>query len=297
MPFMLDGVFPAAVTPFKSMGNGLDLDALKPYCDYLAGAGVHGVFACGTTGEGLLLTADEKIAMVETLLEALGGRGRIILQVVCADYPGTLKTARRAAQLGVDAISVIQPPLYSIDGEAQYSYIAGAVEAAGETPLYLYNIPGFTGNPLTKATLVRLLQDFPTIRGIKESGSLDNMREWLTLQSGRFQVVCGVDDCVAEAFALGCRALVSSTCNAQPQVFRRLYDAVQTGNPEEISAMQAQIKRYVDAMSPHNWVAEIKEALRHKGVDAGSVRPPLRNLDTGEGLRWAKKLKSIGVLE
>ena len=292
---MIEGIFPALLTPFTPGGDTLDLPRLKPYCDYLVEAGVHGVFACGTTGEGLLLRAEEKIAIVEAVMPLIRGRVKLLVQVVCADHPGTLHTARHVARLGVDAISLIQPCLYAYDEEAQFRFVASVIEVIGETPLYLYNIPHFTNNPLQRSTLERLLDAFPNVRGIKESGSLDGINQWLEYQSDRFQVVCGVDACNRIAFEKGVRALVSSTCNAQPRVFRALFDAVQASDWNQASTCQDQISRFANLLDT-NWIAIIKETLRAKGIDCGSVRPPLRNLDPAETERLRHDLKTIGVI-
>lgn len=293
---MLHGIFPAIPTPFTPDGVSVAWDKIKPLCETLLSDGVHGVFACGTTGEGPLLAAEEKIRVIDIAMEAIAGRGRIIAQVGGGDLPGTLKTARHARQVKVDAVSLLQPWFFSYDEEAQFNYIARVAETLEDWPLYLYNLPQNTHTSLPPAVLERLLNTFENIRGIKESGSLENLETWNTFRSDRFQVMSGIDAQVCTSFKLGGYAVVASTANVQPRVFRNLYDAAMEKRWEEAEKQQAQISRFAELLNPPILIATIKESMRLKGIDAGFVRPPLRNLQPAEISDLKRKLQTIRVI-
>jgi len=290
---MLRGIFPAVPTPFSADGTTVILDAIPPLCESLLSDGAHGIFICGTTGEGPSLTAEEKLQVIETAVRTVKGRGRIIAQVGGGDLPGTLTAARRAKALGIDAVSLLQPWFFSCDEEAQFNWIARVANALEGFPLYLYNLPQCTGNPLSAATLERLLNRFEHIRGIKESGSVEALEAWNTFRSERFQVICGMDSEVCRNFRMGNYAVVASTANVQPRVFCALYEAAMNREWEIAERHQKQICRYTEILDSKNLIAMIKESLRFKGIDAGYTRPPLRNLKPDEVENLRRKLREI----
>jgi len=293
---MLRGLFPALLTPFTPDGLKIDMAKVRPLCEWQLSHGVQGLFICGTTGEGPYLTAHEKIAMLEETLRCVHGRARIIMQVGCSDLPGTLATAKAAVQLNVDAISLLQPWFYRCDDEAQFNYIARVAETVGDTPLYLYNLPQNTGNDLKPVTLERLLKRFPNIRGIKESGEEGALQRWLPYKSDQFQVICGNDTQVSRSLLAGGKALVSGTANVQPKVFLTILEAAQAGDQETVLQCQQQINRYVDLVVHSNLNANLKASLWLMGIDAGSMRPPNRNLDDDEMKALQEGMKAINLL-
>ncbi|RJP33997.1 MAG: dihydrodipicolinate synthase family protein [Candidatus Omnitrophota bacterium] len=292
------GIFPAMLTPFTQDGLQLRLDLIAPLGDYLLESGAHGLFICGTTSEGPLLTADEKIAVMKTTAKAINGRCPIIGHIGCGEFPETLKLARQARDLGVDALSILQPWFFYYDDEAQYAYLSKIAEAAGDFPLFLYNLPFFTHNPLNPATVERLLKNHDNICGIKESGDFNGLQQWTPFRSERFRVVCGTDPDVYDYFTkLDGVMVVSSISNVLTRVFRRLFDAVGSGDLKTAQAQQEQINRLIKLILGPNLMVKLKEILRFRGVDAGYVRPPLRSLTTQELDELKNGAKEIHVLD
>lgn len=294
---MLKGIFPALPTPFNQDGT-LDLSRIPPLIEKLLAEGIDGFFICGTTGEGISLTAEEKILVIHETLGAIkDGRATIIAQVACCNYSDTLRVAQEAITLGVDALSILQPWFYHLDNEAQFNYIKSIADAIRGFPLYLYNIPGHSGNNLSGGIIARLIDSCGNIRGIKESGSLDALNYWFEYQSERFQVICGMDNLVCESLRMGGKAIVAATANVQPRIFKRLYDAAMAGLWDEAANAQAQIDRYLPIIDNPNLIATVKESLTLKGFDAGYVRMPLRNLEPHEIEHVKQKLLDAEILK
>ncbi len=293
---MLKGIFPALPTPFNQDGT-LDLSRIPPMIEKLFAEGIDGFFVCGTTGEGISLTAEEKILVIRETLGAVNRRANIIAQVACCNYSDTLRVAQEAITLGVDALSILQPWFYHLDDEAQFNYIKSIANAIRGFPLYLYNIPGHSGNNLSEGTIARLIDSCGNIRGIKESGSLDALTNWFEYQSERFQVICGMDNLVCESLRMGGKAIVAATANVQPRIFKRLYDTVMAGLWDEADNAQAQIDRYLPIIDNPNLIATVKESLKLKGFDTGYVRFPLRNLEPHEIEHIKQQLLDGGILK
>lgn len=293
---MLYGVFPALPTPFTQDGLSVDLPKIKPLCDSLAADGVDGLFICGTTGEGPFLSAAEKIAVTEETLRAVEGRVKILVQVGCGELPSTLQVIQAVRSMGIVAISILQPWFFHYDDEAQYAYLARIAEATQGFPLYLYNLPGLTGNNLQPATLERLRKNYPHIQGLKESGDPEMIQRWEPYQSSRFQVVCGNDTQMLSTLRHGGNAVVASTANVIPKTFRTLIDAVRANQWEVAERCQEQINKFVDVIIGMNVIAHIKACLKFKGLDAGSVRQPNRNLNDDELKILREKLKELAII-
>ncbi len=292
---MLQGVFPAMPTPFHKSGE-LDLSRIQPLCHGLHEQGVDGVFLCGTTGEGPSLNAHEKSLIFEETLQAMQGKGLVIAQTTSYNMKETLQAIESAAQLGVDANSVMLPWFYKLDQHEQYLFMKQAAHASGDTPLYLYNIPQFTGNKIDLTVMHQLQTECPTIRGVKESSTDEPFSLWQDFISERFQVICGVDEAVRHFFIHGGKALVASTANVQPRAFRQLVDAALHEDWDQAVIHQRQIKRFLPLINEQNTIAVIKETLRLQGIDAGYVRPPLRNLEADEINQLKEELKNIEML-
>ncbi len=292
---MLNGIFPALPTPFSADGLTLELDKIKPLCDSLIDDGVSGFFVCGTTGEGPCLSASEKISVLKTAVNAADGRAKILAQIGTADLPGTIELANRVRDIGVDAVSLLQPWFFTCDNEAQYNYISIIAQSLDGFPMYLYNLPGLTRNNLEPETVERLRKNHSNIMGLKESGDPEMLERWAPYQSDNFEVVCGNDTQMMKTLRNGGKAVVASCANVLPRTFRGLLDAVQACDWEKAQGYQDNINKFVDVIIGPHAIAYIKACLPLKGLDAGSVRPPLRNLSESEKKALVESLKDIEI--
>src|SRR5215211_826712 len=126
---MLRGTLAAAITPLRDGGAALDEEAFAPYVDFLVEGGVDGMLALGTTGEGILLSVDERKRAAELFVAAAGGRFHVAVHAGAQTTADTAEVARHAASAGADAVAVIGPPYYVLDEEALYRHFAAASEA------------------------------------------------------------------------------------------------------------------------------------------------------------------------
>src|SRR5215217_5565160 len=135
---MLHGVLAAALTPLRDGGAAVDEVAIPPYVDFLAAGGVDGLLVLGTTGEGLLLTVDERRQVAEAFVAAAGARLQVAVHAGAQTTADTVALAAHAAETGADAVAVIGPPYFPLDEDALVAHMAAAARAAGEAPFYLY---------------------------------------------------------------------------------------------------------------------------------------------------------------
>src|SRR3990172_5612049 len=126
---MLRGVLAAAITPLRDGGTALDEAAYGPYADFLAAAGLDGILAQGTSGEGILLSREERTRATELWIAAHCGAQ------TTAD---TVALAAHAVEAGADAVAVISPPYFALDDRALLDHLAAAAAARAPPPFYVY---------------------------------------------------------------------------------------------------------------------------------------------------------------
>jgi dihydrodipicolinate synthase/N-acetylneuraminate lyase len=134
---MIKGALAAALTPLRNDGAVLDEDAFGPYLDFLAAGGLDGILALGTTGEGILLSVEERKRATELFLAAAGGRLQVAAHCGAQTTADTIALVEHAAGAGVDAVAVIGPPYFRLDDEALYEHFGRSEAASAPTPFFL----------------------------------------------------------------------------------------------------------------------------------------------------------------
>jgi len=295
MRFRLEGLVPALLTPFGKNGEVL-YDRACELALRLAGQGVAGVFPCGTTGEGALMTLPERKKLLEELVAAAGKKIKILVQVGTFDTASTVELARHAAQTGAAAASVVAPGFYKYDEAAltaHYKKIANAVKGF---PIFLYNIPGAAGNPLTPDFIIRMQNDVDNIVGLKDSsGRIMDIARIVDGTPKSFNVFNGVDEYTFQAWMTGVNGSVTSTANVAPELFLNVIKNVQKGNYKKARAAQTKLDEACALFQYGKMVAYYKEGLRLRGFDAGYVRGPQRELTARERRDFAKGFEAAGL--
>jgi len=294
---MWEGVIPAMITPLKDGGRSVDIDALKHYCAFLAERKVDGVFCCGTTGEGPLLSQKERMKVAEVTVSELRGRVKVIVQTGSITTDQSIALTKHAREIGADAAGLVFPYYYTFRDEVLYAHFMEIAESVPGFPLFLYNIPGCTTNDLSTALLERLLERIDWIVGIKNSSEdLFQTIRFIRIGGDRCAVFNGNDGIILPALSVGARGLVSGNASAFPEPFVELYHAYQDGNLEKARMAQYRIDRLRQVLANGRDNASFKCALQLRGIKAGSVRAPDRDLTDNEAARLKAQLQELGVL-
>ncbi len=160
-------------------------------------AGIHGLFPCGTNGEGYILNATEKELVLSIVVDEAKGRVPVYAGSGCIGTRDTVRQSKRAKDLGADVLSVITPSFAAASQEELYEHYKTVAEEV-DMPVVLYNIPARTGNALTPTTVERLAR-VPNIAGVKDSsGNFDNMLQYIerTRDIDGFRVLSGNDSLI-----------------------------------------------------------------------------------------------------
>ena len=139
---MLHGALAASVTPLREHGSALDDDAFGPLVDFYVDAGLDGILALGTAGEGILLGVEERRRVADLFLQAADRRLQVAVHCGAQTTADTVTLAAHAAEVGADAVVVIGPPYFVLDEKAQYAHFLAAATACAPLPFYVYEFAG-----------------------------------------------------------------------------------------------------------------------------------------------------------
>jgi dihydrodipicolinate synthase/N-acetylneuraminate lyase len=170
----------ATVTPLADAGARLDEEAIPPMVAFLEGHGADGLFVCGTTGEGVLLSLEERRRAAVAFRSA--HHGRLIVHCGAQTTADTVELAAHAREAGADAVAVIPPPYYPLDPDALTEHFVSAAMACAPLPLYLYAFTARSGYPLPVEVVRAVTRRVDNLGGLKVSeGAFDSVRPYLEL--------------------------------------------------------------------------------------------------------------------
>lgn len=277
----LRGVIIALPTPMDAGGH-VDPGAAGRLVEWLVARGVDGIFACGTTGEGPLLSDDERVAILRAAVQASARRVPVVAQVGGATTAGTIEAARRCADAGVDALAVLAPYYFRHLEDALVGHFKDVAEAVPDHPVLLYNIPQNTGNPITPS-VVSALRGVPNIVGMKDSAG-DPYGVLLVSEAGGsgFRLLVGADLLLPSMAAMGWAGTVSGPAAAVPEPYAALWQAAARGSWSDVVQAYRRVAAVCRMLQNGTSVPHIKAALALRGVIAPHVRPPLRPLSESE---------------
>jgi len=276
--FDVKGVICPMVTPFGEE-HRVDFGSARRVVDFLLSKGIAALMVAGTTGEGMLLSLAERKALCEVVVAQAAGRAAVIAHTGCMGTADTVDLTRHAASVGATAASAIVPYFFSYDDDSLFDHFLSVAEAVPDFPVLIYAFPGNAKNDVSPRLLGRLLGAAPNIVGMKVSNpDLLRLQEYREVGGEGFAVFCGVDGLMLPALALGARGQVSGNANVFPEIFCRLYDAFVAGNVEGARKQQRLISRVRWLLRDGLHPAYFKAGLRLRGVPAGYVRPPMREL-------------------
>ena len=274
----LHGVLPAIVTPFTKDGSAVDQKSLIRLIDSLLEGGVHGIVACGSTGEATTLSDSEYVEVVKLVRERTAGKVPCVAGISVSSTQRAVQIARVIKELSCDAILVATPP-YNKPSQAGIIEHFKAIGAASGLPLIAYNVPGRSGVAITSATLGSLSHQ-GIITAIKEaSGSIDNFADIKVAVTPECQVLSGDDSLFLGALAYGGRGVITVVGNAYPNEMVALYSAFERGDAREACRIQLDLLPLCRAAFMESNPVPIKAALALKKViDHDTVRLPLTSL-------------------
>lgn len=284
---------PALLTPFTPEGM-IHRSTLRDLVEHFIELGMDGLYLCGSTGEGLLLSEAERSLVVETAVDAVDGRVPVIVHVGDSSTRAAQQLTRQARVLGADGVASIPPFYYHFSGAEIAAFYRALKETAGELPLYFYNIPDLINSRL----------DVDLARDLFEDGVIQGMKythhDMLTLQGimeacgGGLNVFSGPDEKLLSFLVMGVDGGIGTTYNCMPELFLGIYRAYRAGDLDRARVLQQQANRVISVMARFNMIPALKAVMAFQGWEVGGPRGPFLPLSSGDRDRLRRGLEEVG---
>lgn len=288
------GTCTALITPFRTSGT-IDYSAFARQIDRQIEAGIDALCVCGTTGESSALTVQEHIHLVDFCVSHVAGRCPVIAGSGSNDTAAALYLCQHAQESGADALLVVTP-YYNKTTQTglikHYEYLADRVEL----PIILYNVPSRTGLSFTAETY-QILSQHPNINGIKEaSGDFSLLTDTLALCGENLNIWSGNDDHTVPMMAMGAKGLISVVSNLDPEPMSEMTRWALLGNWEKARELQVKYTPLIRALFSQVNPVPVKAAMKLAGLDSGTLRMPLWEMDEGPLTGLKDTMEKAGLL-
>lgn len=267
------------ITPFTST-EALDVGALKRLVEYQIESGIDGLVPCGTTGESSTLSHAEHDRVIALTVQYANGRVPVFAGTGSNATSEAIQLSQHAEEAGVDALLLVNPYYVKPTQKGLYLHFKAIAEAVS-IPCILYNIQGRTGVNLETETLIRLMNEYDNIIGVKEaSGNLEQMKEILELRRDRFIVLSGDDNLTVDLIEAGGDGVVSVAANIVPGEIRAMVHDALDGNLERAREREARLMPLFKACFVETNPIPIKTALSMYGWCEEVFRLPMCTLSS-----------------
>lgn len=271
MAKQISGVIPPVITSFDQNGN-FNEKSQREVIRFLL-PHIQGFYPVGTYGSGPLMTTEERKKVGEVIIDEVAGKVPVIIHVGAASTAQTVELARHAEAAGADAVAAIPPYYYKYPEKDLLDYFRAIIHAV-KIPVFAYNNPGLSNNPLTPK-MIKVLAD-EGLAGLKDSSfDLVTFYEFLyTVTNSTFTHIVGTEAIAAPSVQAGAKGVVSGLANVWPELMAELWAALQSGDAPKAAQTQLRVNQARAIMKYGPTLVVCYEALKMRGVDAGYPRRP-----------------------
>nr|WP_295970825.1 dihydrodipicolinate synthase family protein [uncultured Bacillus sp.] len=290
------GVIPPVSTLFDKAGN-IDEKSMRILIDSLLEAKVDGLFFLGTGGEFSQMSVEERKQFAEFVVRYVDQRVPVLIGTGSTSTRETIMLSRHAEMIGADGVVIVNPYYWILTEDNLFKHYSEVAESIN-LPILLYNFPDLTGQDLTPDFVLKLVDKYPHIVGIKETiDSIGHISEMILKVKGKhphFSVLCGFDNHLLNTLQIGGDGTISASGNFAPQLSVGIYQAFIKGDYAEAIRLNKQLTvlpflYQID--SP--FVNVVKEAIKISGIDISTyVLPPSRPLSE-EKIEQVKKIMEL----
>jgi 4-hydroxy-tetrahydrodipicolinate synthase len=304
-PAQLGGIFVPMLTPLDA-DERVDETSLRRLVDFLVGAGVHGIWAMGTTGEFAGIAEAERARAIQATVEEVAGRVPVIANIGDSSTGLALRHARHAVEAGADALALTPPHYYPHSMDEMLTHFRAMKEAFPDLPLLVYNIPQTVKVKMSVATTLQLARE-GTVQGIKDS---QNDLRWFRMLAvairgdgleDQFRLFLGTRILIDAALVIGAHGAIPATSNVAPAAAAEAWEAAVRGDFTLSARAQEVVMRYEDLAgvarggSPDAAsYSSMKNILRDWGIiNSARLTRPLRDLSDDEVTELRRRLQTL----
>lgn len=278
------GIFPAFYACYDEQGE-VSPERIRALTEHFIKKGVTGLYVCGSSGECIYQSIEDRKITLENVMAAAKGRLTIIAHVACNNTKDSVELAKHAESLGVDAIAAIPPIYFRLPEYAIAEYWNTISSAAPNTDFIIYNIPQLAGTSLTLNLLKTMLNN-PKVIGVKNSSMpVQDIQMFKATGGEDFIVFNGPDEQLISGLSIGAEGGIGGTYGAMPELILKIRDLYLKGDLKEARQIQYAVNAVIYKMceAHGNLYAVIKKVLEiNEGLIIGSVRSPLSPLNEAD---------------
>lgn len=268
------------ITPLTDNDN-IDIESLEKLTEYLIGKDVDCLYPCGTTGEMAYLTDEERMTVLEVVVNQADGRLPVFAQVGASNTASTLKLAKHATSCGANGVGVVTPWYFQLSDEeivSFYQEISASLPA--DYPLFLYAIPQNAVNDISPKVAAEITRTCSNVVGIKYSfPNMTKIQEFMTICDGDFDVLVGPDHLYQAVLAVGGKGVVSGNAMIIPEHYCAIRDSMANSDWSMAIQMQRRTNILNKILCERNNIAAYKVVLKALGViETSKMRRPFQEL-------------------
>lgn len=286
----MHGAYSAIFTPFDQSGQ-VNFEMLSAITEYQLAKGIQGFFVTGSTGEGLLLSYDERLAVIKHVVQVASDRATVIAHVGHPSTDVAIRLAKAAATEGADWTSSVAPIYHGTTFEGAMRHY-GAIATATDLPFMIYSLGGVIEPKRDVAFF-----DLPNVCGLKYTGgNFFSVQQLARRLNQPIALMSGFDEQFVAGQSFGFNGGIGTTYNFAPGFYADIYRHYHAGEIAEAARLQAEINKVTDLMVAYeNWSYR-KAIMKYIGLDCGAARAPYAPLTDAEYAAYASQLDALNVL-
>lgn len=293
----LQGLIAAPFTPMKKDG-AINTSLIPRYYEMLKSNGVAGAFICGSTGEGVSLTLEEKIEVTQAwaVCTKSDSHFKVMLLVGGTCLSDCIELAKRASRLRIYAVSFTAPFYFKPADAAVLADCCKLIaDAVPDMPFYYYHIPVLNGFDFPMIDLLKNVDGIiPNFAGIKYTH--EDFMDFLScfhFQNEKYDMLWGRDENMLSALAVGSKGAVGSTFNYAAPLYHDLIDAFNNNDLQKAQALQQQSIDMISLLGKYGGIAAGKAYMKLIGLDCGEFRLPVKNMNAEQFELFKKDVQQI----
>lgn len=286
----------ALITPINEDGS-VNYEKLRELLEFHVANKTDAIIICGTTGEASTLSDEEHLECIRFACEVINKRIPVIAGTGSNCTQSAIELSKEAEKSGVDGLLLVTPYYNKATQnglKAHYKAIAKEVNV----PIILYNVPSRTGTRLAPQTVVDLCHEVPNIVGVKDAtGDISEVAELMSLAKGTVDVYSGNDDQIVPVLSLGGKGVISVLSNILPKETHDMVASYLEGDVAKSCEMQLKYFDLVKALFCEVNPIPVKKALNLMGMEVGSLRLPLTEMEDANAKRLEEEMRKAGVIK
>jgi N-acetylneuraminate lyase len=296
----ITGLIAAPFTPMNEDGS-INTSVIPDYAAKLKNDRLSGVFICGTTGEGMLMSPDERMKVAEKWIPEQTKEFKVIVHVGTTSAKQSRNLAIHAEQIGAYATGSMGPLFLPPSGADELvGFCAEVASGSPNLPFYYYHIPSVSGVRISMAEFIQKSKErIPNLAGIKfTDNNFMDMQQCLELDNGKWDILHGYDELLLAGLSFGAKGAVGSTYNFMAPLYHGIMEDFKKGDLVAAREKQALSVRVVEILNKYGGAIAVgKVLMKHVGLDCGPCRLPLKNVNGVNYNNLINEIEDLGILK